>query len=214
MRNWRRIWTLRELKGLREPLGTPAQSTGDESTRGERWRQTGFMKDALQFWLLGQIMLDSKRSRDLDKGSKTGDNNPCSQFDQPFGDFLVKGCEHDPGGTGAALATSGSHTLSQMPTVYCGQQAGKPLTSVVVSIEAVQVDRQGVRDTGDVIESADFHTPPRSAPLIMLGISIGPVVRVFAVAIESLGPEPSSGVGLKVGAKGAGSSWRWSSSSG
>jgi hypothetical protein len=68
---------------LREPLGTPAQSTGDESARGERWRQIGFMKDALQFWLLGQIMLDSKRSRNLDKGSKTGDNNPPSQFDQP-----------------------------------------------------------------------------------------------------------------------------------
>ncbi|KAJ8061506.1 hypothetical protein OCU04_009320 [Sclerotinia nivalis] len=94
MRNWRRIWTLGELMGLREPLGTPAQSTGGGSARGERWRQTGFMKDALQFWLLGQIMLDSKRSRNLDKGSKTGDNNPRSQFDQPcmtnFKQYLSK----------------------------------------------------------------------------------------------------------------------------
>ncbi|KAJ5457036.1 hypothetical protein N7530_012310 [Penicillium desertorum] len=83
MRNWRRIWTLRELMRPREAFGTPAQLTGDESARGERWRQTGFMKDALQFWLLGQIMLDSKRSRNLDKDSKTGNNNLTSQFDQP-----------------------------------------------------------------------------------------------------------------------------------
>jgi hypothetical protein len=40
------------------------------------------MKDPMQFWLLGQIMLDSKRSGNPDKGSKTG-HNPPSQFDQP-----------------------------------------------------------------------------------------------------------------------------------
>ncbi|KEF62012.1 uncharacterized protein A1O9_03584 [Exophiala aquamarina CBS 119918] len=84
MRNWRRIWTLRKLMRFRENFGTPAQSTGDEITQRERWRQTGFMKDAMQFWILGQIMLDSKRTRSLEKGSRTGDNNAPSQFDQPY----------------------------------------------------------------------------------------------------------------------------------
>jgi hypothetical protein len=40
------------------------------------------MKDPLQFWLLGQIMLDSKRSGNPNNGLKTG-NNPPNQFDQP-----------------------------------------------------------------------------------------------------------------------------------
>jgi hypothetical protein len=82
MRNWRRIWTLCELWTPEGPFGPPACSINDEPASGERWRQTGFMKDALQFWLLGQIMLDRKRSRNRDKGSATSTNNPPSQFDQ------------------------------------------------------------------------------------------------------------------------------------
>jgi hypothetical protein len=68
---------------FQENFGTPAQSKGDETARQGRWRQAGFMKEALQFWILGQIMLDSTRSRSLDKDSRTGDNNAPSQFDQP-----------------------------------------------------------------------------------------------------------------------------------
>lgn len=75
MRNWRRIWTLRELMRLRENFGTPAPLTGDENSRWERWKQAGFMKDALQLWILGQIMLD--------RGSRTSDNNALRQIDQP-----------------------------------------------------------------------------------------------------------------------------------
>lgn len=66
-----------------ELFGTPAQATGNDTARVERWRQTGFMKDALQFWLLGQFMLDSKTSRNLDKNSKTNKKVAPSQFDQP-----------------------------------------------------------------------------------------------------------------------------------
>lgn len=83
MRNWRRIWALRELMRFRENFGTPVQATGNDTVHGERWRQSGFMKDALQFWLLGHIMLDSKPSRSLDKGSTLSENNAPSQFDQP-----------------------------------------------------------------------------------------------------------------------------------
>ncbi|KAH7378189.1 hypothetical protein BKA64DRAFT_688095 [Cadophora sp. MPI-SDFR-AT-0126] len=95
MRNWRRIWTLRELMGLggnpHEPETTPVvQSTSQGGSirgqgQGQRWRQIGFMKDALQFWLLGQVMLDSQRCIDLGVGSKGSDNNNRirSQFDQP-----------------------------------------------------------------------------------------------------------------------------------
>jgi hypothetical protein len=83
MHNWRRIWTLRELSRFQENFGTPAQSSGDDAAQWERWKQTGFMKDAMQFWILGQIMLDCKRFQGLDKGSKSYDNNASIQFDQP-----------------------------------------------------------------------------------------------------------------------------------
>ncbi|KIW71365.1 hypothetical protein, variant [Phialophora macrospora] len=82
-RNWRRIWTLRELRRFREAFGTPAQGTGDDAMRMERWRQTGFMKEALQFWLLGQIMVESKRPSQRDQSPKLGDNDAPIQFDQP-----------------------------------------------------------------------------------------------------------------------------------
>ncbi|KAK5059884.1 hypothetical protein LTR84_009767 [Exophiala bonariae] len=83
MRNWRRIWMLRELMRFQELFGTPAQPLENGSVQGERWKQTGFMKDALQFWLLAQVMLDSKNSGRLDKRSGSSDNSSPCQFDQP-----------------------------------------------------------------------------------------------------------------------------------
>lgn len=83
LRNWRRIWTLRELMGFREIFGTPVPSSGEESMQGARWKQMGFMKDALQFWLLAKIMLDSKTSRAFDNRPDTGDSTVPCQFDQP-----------------------------------------------------------------------------------------------------------------------------------
>ncbi|KIW50480.1 hypothetical protein PV05_12065 [Exophiala xenobiotica] len=82
-RNWRRIWTLRKLLRFREAFGTPAQAMENEAVRMERWRQTGFMKEALQFWLLGQIMLESKKPSKVDKNSEFSNNNAPIQFDQP-----------------------------------------------------------------------------------------------------------------------------------
>jgi hypothetical protein len=86
-RNWRRIWTLRELLRFQEAFGTPAPAAGHDAVRIERWRQPGFMKEALQFWLLGQIMFESKNPNQLDKSPpKLGDDNNNEapiQFDQP-----------------------------------------------------------------------------------------------------------------------------------
>ncbi|KAH7080864.1 hypothetical protein FB567DRAFT_114394 [Paraphoma chrysanthemicola] len=83
LRNWRRIWTLRALMPPEETFQTPAAFTSEEPAREERWRQTGFMKDALQFWLLAQIMLDSKKSPGLEEGPSSRDDNSPPRFDQP-----------------------------------------------------------------------------------------------------------------------------------
>ncbi|KAH7087714.1 hypothetical protein FB567DRAFT_352456 [Paraphoma chrysanthemicola] len=76
MRNWRKVWTLRDV------------ITPGVTSQEERWRQPGFMKDALQFWLLGQVMLESKRSRSLQTGSNSLDQDPPIRFDQPCMTYL------------------------------------------------------------------------------------------------------------------------------
>lgn len=84
LRNWNRIWIIRELALPREVFGTPAQPAYSAVRGDERWRRSGFMKDAGEFWLLAKFMFDDMESTSHGNGrlSAFGDDGPADTFDQ------------------------------------------------------------------------------------------------------------------------------------
>ncbi|KIW77862.1 hypothetical protein Z517_07695 [Fonsecaea pedrosoi CBS 271.37] len=66
LRNWNCIWMLGSQGSTRQAFGTPSPSEQTGELSEGRWRGAGFMKDALQFWFLAQIMLRSAQDEKTD----------------------------------------------------------------------------------------------------------------------------------------------------
>lgn len=73
---------LRDLAKSPEVFGTPAQPAYNKTGRVERWRQSGFMRDASEFWLLAQVMVVACTTKTSNPHSALGDHEAPVEFDQ------------------------------------------------------------------------------------------------------------------------------------
>ena len=62
LNSWKAVWTLQKHMHAPESFATPLPPEEGPVDSLDRWRNSGFMKEAIQFWLIAQLLVDELKA--------------------------------------------------------------------------------------------------------------------------------------------------------